>query len=1692
MSGTLLARPRTRWLRVTAAASTAAIAAVALVFAAPAFSFSAHRYSTTFSGSGADALSEPSGIAVDNSSGGEGDIYVADTGNHRVEKFTASGEFILMFGEEVNKTAVETAGREAEENICPAAGHPSDVCQAAVSSALPGGFEAPSFVAVDSASGNSAGDVYVGDIGNHTVTKFDASGHLLSSWGDGGRLHIVGSEEYNNLVGIAVETNGDLLAMSGRFAHLYEEGGIQLRSFPAPAGNSGVGMGLGVDTENNFYGEESNESVSKFTDTGKELALPVTGTFGKVGLTIDPSSNDLYLVLSGGYVNRFAFNCGYGCTPIESFGSGDIGEPSGLSPVGISIAASTGTIYVANTEAGSIAIFRAVTVPDVTTGPVETSGQRSGKLTGKVDPDSAHGGGQITECFFEYGETAEYGQKANCEQATPLSGAETVTADASSLTPETTYHYRLVAGNANGTHAGEDLTFTPHAVAELSTEPAVNITQSAAQLVGSFSGNGEDTHFYFQWGTTAAYGNETGHQDAGSEVEPERPSEAISGLESATKYHFRLVAENSAGATYGGDQSFTTLPDAPVIGAESVSEVHSDAALVHVHMNPGGGVSSYHVEYVEDEKFKESGFAGASQSPSLETGATKGSAEFTAHLSALSQATTYHYRVVATNADDQNAPVQGTVRTFTTLPFIPSVNDKCPNAHVRQQTGAAQLMDCRAYELVSAANTGGYDVESNVVPGQSPFAGYPEAQDRVLYGVHNGGIPGTDHPTNRGLDPYVATRGTNGWSTEYVGIPANDPEASASAPFSSTPTAADADLETFSFGAPGGCSPCFSGSYTGIPIRKPNGELTQGMAGPENPGPSAAADGHIAKPLSANGEHFIFGSTSRFARGGNDETGDVSIYDRNLATGETHVVSNTPKEGEDGPEPLSCLQGAGQCHSPGDTNGIAELDVSANGSHILLGQKVTDDSEGHAYYHLYMEVGDSIHSIDLTPEVVAKPEGEGFKEGVLFAGMSADGSKVFFTTKDPLYTATNQDTDHSTDLYVAEIAGQSATLTRISTGIEGTGNTDSCDPSANTVHEHWNVLGSEENCSAVAIGGGGGVAMGDGTAYFLSPEKLDGSGNGVQNAPNLYVARPEDRYVPKFVTTLESSSNASLPAREHPFVDSFGFYGKGSPDATAIDLSDGDIYVLNDAGGSAHTGGVEKYNSAGNPIGDFGEGGELDGSESADGRFSEESNPRYEADVPVSIAVDNTCEILGLSGSACETSDPSNGDLYVPDTDHGVVDKFDPSGHIVSEINLHGAYVTGVSVDQANGNVYVSSENGISIYGPTGLEISTFATIKFPISVAAGSNGDAYVLEGGQVDLYSAGVFVRHIDTNRSHGVAVDPSDGHVYVDEGNQVSEFESSGSQVGGAFGSGMLAKSYGLSADAGRVFASNPGSGNVVTFGPLGVRADPETDNPVVLDSVSTPETRHTADFQVSPNGEFAVFPSTLPLAAEEEETADHQEVYRYDAQTAKLFCVSCTTTGAPSAGDSSLAADGLSILNDGRVFFNSADQLVSADTDGKQDVYEFSEPGIGTCNKESTAFDKATSDCLALVSAGTSPFDSGLLSASSNGKDVFFFTRDSLAPQDKNGATMKIYDAREGGGFPYLEPAQQCQASDECHGPSSSPPPPVEVGSVAGTGNNAPMELKCRKGTVLRRGGCVKRHKHKSEKPHNRASHKRGRS
>ena len=106
----------------------------------------------------------PRGVAVDF----VGNVYVTDEGNHRIQKFDARGSFLTKWGKEGTG---------------------------------PGQFKSPWGIAVD-----ALGNVYVVDSGNHRIQKFDGNGTFLCAWGNRG----VTDGQFNFASGIAVDKEGNV------------------------------------------------------------------------------------------------------------------------------------------------------------------------------------------------------------------------------------------------------------------------------------------------------------------------------------------------------------------------------------------------------------------------------------------------------------------------------------------------------------------------------------------------------------------------------------------------------------------------------------------------------------------------------------------------------------------------------------------------------------------------------------------------------------------------------------------------------------------------------------------------------------------------------------------------------------------------------------------------------------------------------------------------------------------------------------------------------------------------------------------------------------------------------------------------------------------------------------------------------------------------------------------------------------------------------------------------------------------------------------------------------------------------------------------------------------------------------------------------------------------------------------------
>ena len=198
------------------------------------------------------------------------------------------------------------------------------------------------------------------------------------------------------------------------------------------------------------------------------------------------------------------------------------------------------------TGAGVAAVLAA---PTAITGPVSAVGPTSATASGTVNPN-----GQSTSWYFEYGTSTSYGKKTSSKSAGSGGANVQVSGVLTGLSPSTTYHYRLVAANGGGTTRGGDGIFTTPSPPSAITGSSTSVTVSSATLNGTVDPNGRATTWYFQYGSSTAYGSRTPTQSAGSGTTAAGVAAAVSRLRSGRLYHYRLVATSDAGTSRGADR----------------------------------------------------------------------------------------------------------------------------------------------------------------------------------------------------------------------------------------------------------------------------------------------------------------------------------------------------------------------------------------------------------------------------------------------------------------------------------------------------------------------------------------------------------------------------------------------------------------------------------------------------------------------------------------------------------------------------------------------------------------------------------------------------------------------------------------------------------------------------------------------------------------------------------------------------------------------------------------------------------------------------------------------------------------------------------------------------------------------------------------------------------------------------------
>ncbi len=495
-----------------------------------------------------------------------------------------------------------------------------------------------------------------------------------------------------------------------------------------------------------------------------------------------------------------------------------------------------------------------------------------------------------------------------------------------------------------------------------------------------------ETTYHVEYGTTAAYGSSTSAASLIGTFEDEPVNVALSGLQPRTTYHFRVVASNSAGSTFGEDETFTTLPPAS-IDDESVSGVSARGATLAGQLNPLGRDTTYHFEYGTSLAYGSS-----VPVPDADAGSGTSDVPVSALVEGLAPGTVYHFRVVASNS---LGVVDGPDRVFTT-----------------QGGEVSVLPDGRAWEMVSPPDKRGAALDGI---GLSLGGDIQAAADGsgLVYMAHAPVVSEPQGNRTAAIAEVLAKRTPTGWSSVDITTPH---EAAAGFLEGSEYRVFSPDL-LVGLVEPAGATLLSAQATERTPYRRePGGEFTPLVtAGNVPPGVKFGQLGPKGGPVSGDVvfrgaspdlSHVVLGSGMPLTEGIADPEGRTNLFE--WFGGSLRLVSVLPNEKAASEEGLS----AALARTEAGGNSVRGA-VSGDGSRIVWEPSFPTP-------HAALYVRDVARGETVRLDVVQPGARGGGAEGPTFALASSDGSKVFFTDESRL-TADSKATSGKRDLYMCEV-----------------------------------------------------------------------------------------------------------------------------------------------------------------------------------------------------------------------------------------------------------------------------------------------------------------------------------------------------------------------------------------------------------------------------------------------------------------------------------------------------------------------------------------------------------------------------------------------------------------------------------------------------------------------------------------------
>jgi streptogramin lyase len=365
---------------------------------------------------------------------------------------------------------------------------------------------------------------------------------------------------------------------------------------------NGGPMGIAAGPDGNlWFTEAGGNRIGRITPTGTitEFSAGITAGSYPFDIAAGPDGNLWFTEVSGSRIGRI--------TPTGTVTEFSAGSTAESQPAGIAVGAD-GSLWFAEGPGHRIGRIasQSTAAPTVATRRSSSVTKTSATLNATVNPEGA----EVTECYFEYGsfeheeQTTFYGSSVPCSSL-PGAGASAVgvSAPVAGLTrPFGVYDFRVVAMNSFGTSYGDNQMFVAEDPPTAVTEAASPVGHESATLNATVNPNGpEVTDCRFEYGSTTSYGSSIPCSSLpGAGESAVGVTAALTGLSANVVHHFRIVATNAAGPSFGADQ-LLVVEGAELAEGEPFPQVESKGSTpgaIEVRNPPGTTVTEISVEEV--------------------------------------------------------------------------------------------------------------------------------------------------------------------------------------------------------------------------------------------------------------------------------------------------------------------------------------------------------------------------------------------------------------------------------------------------------------------------------------------------------------------------------------------------------------------------------------------------------------------------------------------------------------------------------------------------------------------------------------------------------------------------------------------------------------------------------------------------------------------------------------------------------------------------------------------------------------------------------------------------------------------------------------------------------------------------------------------------------------------------------------